>query len=189
MLILPQLLTCSRQMTYGFMSLETSENGWLKRRNTIGQKRKIYTIGLHCNHIYHIYLAILCDLFGMVKWHFERWSDLQLRDQKVTLNHLVCIVYIYIYIYTFIYHENAMPECTWVCKVCNGFVPCFRLFSNSFESCMFWSRWRPLRFHRTHMHLRVRTQVAEGGTMVAQPQSIEIKTLRCQIVTKSLYIK
>ena len=39
------------------------------------------------------------------------------------------------------------------------------------------------------MHLRVRTQVAEGGTMVAQPQSNEIKTLSCQIVTKSFYIK
>ena len=34
-------------------------------------------------------LAILCDLFGMVKWPFQRLSDLQLGDQKVTLNHLV----------------------------------------------------------------------------------------------------
>ena len=34
-------------------------------------------------------LAILCDLFGMVKWPFKRQSDLQLGDQKVTLNHLV----------------------------------------------------------------------------------------------------
>ena len=36
-----------------------------------------------------MYLAILCALFGMVKWHFQRLSDLQLGDQKVTLNHLV----------------------------------------------------------------------------------------------------
>ena len=33
-------------------------------------------------------LAILCDLFGMVKWPFKRLSDLQLGDTKVTLNHL-----------------------------------------------------------------------------------------------------
>ena len=37
------------------------------------------------------YLAILCDLFGMVKWPFQRLSDLQLGDKKVTLNHLVVI--------------------------------------------------------------------------------------------------
>ncbi len=29
-------------------------------------------------------LAILCDLFGMVKWPFKWLSDLQLGDQKVT---------------------------------------------------------------------------------------------------------
>ena len=34
------------------------------------------------------HLAILCDLFGMVKWPFQGLSDLQLGDQKVTLNHL-----------------------------------------------------------------------------------------------------
>ena len=33
-------------------------------------------------------LAILCDLFGMVKRPFLRLSDLQPRDKKVTLNHL-----------------------------------------------------------------------------------------------------
>ena len=33
-------------------------------------------------------LAILCDLFGMVKWPFKGLSDLQLGNQKVTLNHL-----------------------------------------------------------------------------------------------------
>ena len=34
-------------------------------------------------------LAILCDLFGMVKtWPFQRLSDLQLGDKKVTMNHL-----------------------------------------------------------------------------------------------------
>ena len=35
------------------------------------------------------FLAILCDLFGMVKWPFQRLNDLQLGDKKVTLNHLV----------------------------------------------------------------------------------------------------
>ena len=37
------------------------------------------------------YLAILCDLFGMVKWALQRLSDLQLGDKKVTLKHLVNI--------------------------------------------------------------------------------------------------
>ena len=32
--------------------------------------------------------VILCDLFGMVKWPFQRLSDLQLGDKKVALNHL-----------------------------------------------------------------------------------------------------
>ena len=33
--------------------------------------------------------VILSDHFGMVKWPFQRLSDLQLGDKKVTLNHLV----------------------------------------------------------------------------------------------------
>ena len=33
-------------------------------------------------------LAILCDLFGVVKWPFKWLSDLQLGDKNVTLNHL-----------------------------------------------------------------------------------------------------
>ena len=33
-------------------------------------------------------LAILCDLFWMVKWPFQGLSDRQLGDQKVTLNQL-----------------------------------------------------------------------------------------------------
>ena len=37
------------------------------------------------------YLAILCDLFGVVKWPFKCLSDLSLGDQKVTLNHLVLV--------------------------------------------------------------------------------------------------
>ena len=37
------------------------------------------------------YLAILCDLFGMVKWALQRLSDLQLGDKKVTLKHMVNI--------------------------------------------------------------------------------------------------
>ena len=39
----------------------------------------------------YIYLAILCSLFGMVKWPLQRLSDLQIGDKKVTLNHLVHI--------------------------------------------------------------------------------------------------
>ena len=35
------------------------------------------------------HLPILCDLFGMVKWPFKGLSDLQVGNQKVTLNHLV----------------------------------------------------------------------------------------------------
>ncbi len=35
------------------------------------------------------YKVIQSDLFGMVKWPFQRLSDLQLGDKKVTLNHLV----------------------------------------------------------------------------------------------------
>ena len=38
-------------------------------------------------------LPILCDPFGMVKRPFQRLSHLQLGDKKVTLNHLVCILY------------------------------------------------------------------------------------------------
>ena len=40
----------------------------------------------------YIVVAILCDLFGMVKWPFQGLSDLQLGDQKVTLNHLGQVV-------------------------------------------------------------------------------------------------
>ena len=36
----------------------------------------------------HTHLAILCDLFGMVKWPFQRLSDLQVRDQQVIVHHL-----------------------------------------------------------------------------------------------------
>ena len=40
-------------------------------------------------HDFNWFLAILCDLFGMFKWPFQWFSDLQLGDKKVTLNHLV----------------------------------------------------------------------------------------------------
>ncbi len=40
---------------------------------------------------HHFLLAILCDLFGMVKWPFKWLSDLQIGDQKVTFNHLVVV--------------------------------------------------------------------------------------------------
>ena len=38
-------------------------------------------------------LAILCDLFWMVKRPFKGLSDLQLGDEKVTLNHLEVSVF------------------------------------------------------------------------------------------------
>ena len=42
----------------------------------------------------NVYLAILRDLSGMVKWPFFEWlSDLQLGDEKVTLNHMVPIIH------------------------------------------------------------------------------------------------
>ena len=44
---------------------------------------------IHILYIYiYTHLAILCDLFGMVKWPFKCLSDLQIGDEKVTLNHL-----------------------------------------------------------------------------------------------------
>ena len=43
----------------------------------------------YSDNSWNIYsLAILCDLFGMVKWPFQGLSDLKPRDKKVTLNHL-----------------------------------------------------------------------------------------------------
>ena len=39
--------------------------------------------------IYIPYLASLCDLVGMIKWPFQRLSDLQLGGKKVNLNSLV----------------------------------------------------------------------------------------------------
>ena len=40
-------------------------------------------------------LAILCDLFGMVKWPLQRLSDLQLVDEKVTLDHLAFCLFFF----------------------------------------------------------------------------------------------
>ena len=57
------------------------------------------------------YLAILCDLFGMVKWPFQSLSDLQLGDKKVTLNHLV---YYFMYLYFLIFsYENKTRSRRW----------------------------------------------------------------------------
>ena len=36
-----------------------------------------------------MYQVIQSDLSRMVKWPFQRLSDLQLGDKKVTLNHVV----------------------------------------------------------------------------------------------------
>ena len=43
-------------------------------------------------HWNDLHIAVLCDLFAMVKWRFQRLSDLQLGDQKITLNHLSHII-------------------------------------------------------------------------------------------------
>ena len=40
-------------------------------------------------------LVIQSDLFGMVKWPFQWLIDLQLGDQKVTLNHLECMMFVF----------------------------------------------------------------------------------------------
>ena len=66
-------------------------------------------------------LAILCDLFGMVKWPFKRLSDLQLGDQKVTLNHLDSAVSLFSSIFNY------------------NFSCCFMLFTAStLNSCFHW---------------------------------------------------
>ena len=39
-----------------------------------------------------LFQVIQSDLFGMVKWPFQRLSDLQLGDKKVTKNHLVFVI-------------------------------------------------------------------------------------------------
>ena len=49
-----------------------------------------------CRVVGWILLNVTCqviqsDLFGMVKWPFQRLSDLQLGDKKVTKNHLVFV--------------------------------------------------------------------------------------------------
>ena len=54
--------------------------------------------GSNCiKFVVNVYLAILCDLFGMVKWPLQWLSDLQLGDKKVTLNHLE---YIFLFMFT-----------------------------------------------------------------------------------------
>ena len=66
-------------------------------------------------------LAILCDLFGMVKWPFKRLSDVQLGDQKVTLNHLDSAVSLFSSIFNY------------------NFSCCFMLFTAStLNSCFHW---------------------------------------------------
>ena len=52
--------------------------------------------------------VILCDFFGMVKWPFQTLSDLQLDNQSVTFNHLVCM-YCYIHIIISELTVNIIP--------------------------------------------------------------------------------
>ena len=59
----------------------------LRRRNTKFQGN-INSHQFECMYINmckYVYLASLCDLFGMVKWPFQRISDLQLGDKN---NHI-----------------------------------------------------------------------------------------------------
>ena len=72
--------------------------------------RVYFLIYVHVNQSLNVryiytYLAILCDLFGKVKWPFQSLSDLQLLDKKVTLNHLLylylCLSIIWINQYTY----------------------------------------------------------------------------------------
>ena len=69
------ILHDEQRVATGFRGVDT---GYLRNRRWTIQISAVF-----------LYLAILCDLFGMVKWPFKRLSDLQLRDQKVTLNHLI----------------------------------------------------------------------------------------------------
>ena len=71
--------------------MEDSAGGWPGNSPVSGEVVAHFKIvrWWKSKHVKTIYLAILCDLLGMVKWPFQRLSDLQLGDKKVTLNHLV----------------------------------------------------------------------------------------------------
>ena len=60
-----------------------------------GQVAEIWSMHMAYIYIFIIYQEILCDLFGMVKWPFQRSSDLQLGDKK---GHFESI-YIYNYLH------------------------------------------------------------------------------------------
>ena len=62
------------------------------------------------------YLVIQSDLFGMVKWPFQRLSDLQLGDQKVTLNHLVVLLFICCVITLQVTVSHVRRFSGWWCK-------------------------------------------------------------------------
>ena len=52
------------------------------------------------------------DLFGMVKWSFSRGlSDLQQGDKKVTLNHLVCVVFPH---FSQLWKDGELPQISWI---------------------------------------------------------------------------
>ena len=69
----------------------------------------------------YVFLAILCDLFGMIMWPFQRLRiDLQLRDQKVTLNQLVffqCFVQTRLLV-LHIWTVSCPWEVSWHAKYC-----------------------------------------------------------------------
>ena len=76
----------------------TAEATWVLDRNSMNSPRihnESWTNPtLSTGKKKNVYLAILRDLSGMVKWPFFEWlSDLQLGDEKVTLNHMVPIIH------------------------------------------------------------------------------------------------
>ena len=58
--------------------------GFLGNMNQLDFPKQILIFGLIWWKNLAKPLAILCDLFGMVKWPFQGVSDLQLGDEKVT---------------------------------------------------------------------------------------------------------
>ena len=69
-----------------YMSSADTTPAWAQLKGTTSLKAARLTATTQ-------YLVIQSDLFGMVKWPFKGFSDLQLGDQQATVNHLVQHVY------------------------------------------------------------------------------------------------
>ena len=72
-----------------FLSITHGKSNWPTCRDNI--EIAVFFKETMMVKIYH--LAIFCDLFGMVKWPFQRLCDLQVGDAKVTLNHLAYLIW------------------------------------------------------------------------------------------------